>query len=363
MGFSWNPIKNVASSFGDTVSALGTAVNLPEFGISELFTGNDPQYATAPNEPSQPIGSFATEQIYGTNPPTGTDVLGAQTQQAQQTVDPYAKYGGVESYNSMVNQLNTGKANALSGAGATMDAALRGGQSTILDYIQNAKQQQQGIDQKRANAQFSLQEGKGDIMDMVGRGIRSGGVMLANKNAGSSGAAGQIARAYGELGNRETRDVGNQYALENQGIDLEQNQLATGFDTQKRKIDEFKIGQAEEIAGTARNALAALEAQRVGASLPELFQIDQEVQAIKQQTLAKLGELDTLLASERSKINPMGQQDVFAKANEMRTAGTGGPQMFNFNTDAAQMQMNGPSVAGSQLPIYSNLALNRRREV
>lgn len=364
------------STIGTIGSAVSTALGGPdlEFGLSEAVAGKDSPYsapAATSGQAGYPMYTLNGVQYdsngdpvkqVNSNPQQDFSAKGYGTN-TQQTVDPYAKYGGVENYNSMVNQLNTGKANALSGAGATMDAALRGGQSTILDYIQNAKQQQQGIDQKRANAQFSLQEGKGDIMDMVGRGIRSGGVMLANKNAGSSGAAGQIARAYGELGNRETRDVGNQYALENQGIDLEQNQLATGFDTQKRKIDEFKIGQAEEIAGTARNALAALEAQRVGASLPELFQIDQEVQAIKQQTLAKLGELDTLLASERSKINPMGQQDVFAKANEMRTAGTGGPQMFNFNTDAAQMQMNGPSVAGSQLPIYSNLALNRRREV
>lgn len=278
-------------------------------------------------------------------------------------VDPFAQYGGKAAYDAKVGEINTGKSNALNSATASQDASLRGGRSNILDFIGGATTKQQGIDQSRANAQFSLQEGKGDIMDMVGRGVRSGGVMLANKNAGSSGAAGQIARAYGELGNREARDVGNQFALENQGIDLQQNELNTGFDTQKRKIDEFKVGQAEEIAGTARNALAALEATRMGASLPQLFAIDQEVQAIKDATMAKLGELDSLLQTERGKINPAGQQQTMAKANEMRTAGTGGPQMFNFNTNAAQMQNAGPSVAGAELPIYSNMALNRRREV
>lgn len=277
--------------------------------------------------------------------------------------DPFAQYGGRAAYDAQVGEINTGKSNALNSATASQDASLRSGRSSILDFIGGAQTKQQGIDQSRANAQFSLQEGKGDIMDMVGRGVRSGGVMLANKNAGSSGAAGQIARAYGELGNREARDVGNQFALENQGIDLQQNELNTGFDTQKRKIDEFKVGQAEEIAGTARNALAALEATRMGASLPQLFAIDQEVQSIKDATMAKLGELDSLLQTERSKINPAGQQQTMAKANEMRTAGTGGPQMFNFNTNAAQMQNAGPSVAGAELPIYSNMALNRRREV
>lgn len=277
--------------------------------------------------------------------------------------DPFAQWGGKAAYDAQVGEINTGKSNALNSATASQDASLRSGRSNILDFIGGATTKQQGIDQSRANAQFSLQEGKGDIMDMVGRGVRSGGVMLANKNAGSSGAAGQIARAYGELGNREARDVGNQFALENQGIDLQQNELNTGFETQKRKIDEFKIGQAEEIAGTARNALAALEATRVGASLPQLFAIDQEVQAIKDATMAKLSELDSLLQSERSKINPAGQQQTMAKANEMRTAGTGGPQMFNFNTNAAQMQAQGPSVAGAELPIYSNMALNKRRGV
>lgn len=292
-------------------------------------------------------------------------VLGASTtNNTNPTIsDPFAQYGGKAAYDAKVGEINVGKSNALNSANSSMDSGLRSGRSNILDFIGGATTKQQGIDQSRANAQFSLQEGKGDIMDMVGRGVRSGGVMLANKNAGSSGATGQIARAYGELGNREARDVGNQFALENQGIDLQQNELNTGFETQKRKIDEFKVGQAEEIAGTARNALAALEATRMGASLPQLFAIDQEVQAIKDATMAKLGELDSLLQTERGKINPAGQQQTMAKANEMRTAGTGGPQMFNFNTNAAQMQNAGPSVAGAELPIYSNMALNRRREV
>ncbi len=297
-----------------------------------------------------------TRSQFNSAPPTRSQFNSAP-------VDPFAQYGGKAAYDAKVGEINTGKSNALNSAAASQDASLRGGRSNILDFIGGATTKQQGIDQSRANAQFSLQEGKGDIMDMVGRGVRSGGVMLANKNAGSSGAAGQIARAYGELGNREARDVGNQFALENQGIDLQQNELNTGFDTQKRKIDEFKVGQAEEIAGTARNALAALEATRMGASLPQLFAIDQEVQAIKDATMAKLGELDSLLQTERGKINPAGQQQTMAKANEMRTAGTGGPQMFNFNTNAAQMQNAGPSVAGAELPIYSNMALNRRREV
>lgn len=277
-------------------------------------------------------------------------------------VDPYSQWGGKSAYDAKVGEINQGKQSVLDSANMSRDAQFNTGRSSILDFIGGARQQQDTIDQKRANAQFSLQEGKGDIMDMVGRGIRSGGVMLANKNAASSGAAGQIARAYGELGNREARDVGNQFALENQGIDLEQNNLATGFETQKRKIDEFKISNTDNIVNSAKADLQALEARRIGASLPELFQIDQLTQQIKDATMAKLGELDSLLQSERAKINPMDNQQVMAKANDMRTAGTGGPQMFNFNTNAANVQTTGAPIAGAELPIYSNLALNRRRE-
>lgn len=288
--------------------------------------------------------------------PSGGYVLGAST-------DPYAQYGGQQAYNSLIGEINTGKQNVIDSANLTRDSRFNSSRSSILDFLDSARLNQQGIDQKRKNAQFSLQEGKGDIMDMVGRGIRSGGVMLANKNASSSGAAGQIARAYGELGNRENRDVSNQFELENQGIDLEQQGLMTSFDTQRRKIDEFKLSQADEIAGNARNALAALDAQRQGASLPQLFAIDQEVQAIKDATLAKLGELDTLLQTERSKINPMSKQDILAGANSMRNAGKGVPQMFNYDTNAANIGTRGPSIAGAELPIYSNIALNKRRGV
>jgi len=312
-----------------------------------------------------PSYSPATPMDYNPNPTYSSFTTAGESAPAQAPayVDPYAQWGGQAAYDSLIGEIGMGKRNAISSADASRDAAFRGGRSSILDYIDDLKLSQQGIDQKRANAQFSQYEGKGDITEMVGRGIRSGGVMLANKNAGSSGAAGQIARAYGELGNREVKDVNNQFELENQGIDLEQQGLATAGEKQKRKIDEFKIGQSEEIATTARNSLAALEAQRVGASLPEQFQIDQEVQAIKDATMAKLGELDTLLATERGKINPIGRQQVMAKANKMRTAGTGGPQMFNFNTNAPDMSMGGPSLAGAEVPTYSNIALNKRRGV
>lgn len=312
--------------------------------------------------------SYSEAEVLGTSTsePTYSSYTSGSIQQSQAPApppDPYAQWGGRSAYNALTGEITQNKDNIVNSAGMSREAQFNQGRSSILDFIDDAKLTQEGIDQKRKNAQFSLQAGKGDIMEMVGRGIRSGGVMLANKNAASSGAAGQIARAYGELGNRENRDVNNQFELENQGIDLEQNNLTTGFDKQKRKIDEFKISQTDNIVNKAKADLAALDAQRIGASLPELFQIDQIAQEIKDATMARLGELDTLLQTKRAEVNPISRQQVLAGANQMRTAGTGGPQMFDFNTNAPDIRTAGPSVAGAELPIYSNLALNRRREV
>lgn len=351
---SSSPYNSMYNTANNNVSYTPTPTsNYNGITIDDVNPGSFLYYDTV-NGGVQQVS--ATPQVQGATTSTSTVTRPAP-------VDPYAKYGGRAAYDAQVGEFNQNKDSILDSANMSRRALFNQGRSSILDFIDDAKLTQQGIDQKRANAQFSLQEGKSDIMDMVGRGIRSGGVMLANKNAASSGAAGQIARAYGELGNREARDVGNQFELENQGINVEQQGLATNFEKQRRKIDEFKVNQTDSIVNSAKADLQALEARRIGASLPELFQIDQLTQQIKDATMAKLGELDGLLQTERAKINPMSKQQVLAKANQMRTAGTGGPQMFDFNTNAANMQTTGAPIAGAELPIYSNLALNRRREV
>jgi len=283
---------------------------------------------------------------------------GATTQ-----TDPFARWGGKSVYDNQINALNTGKNNVYNTGIAGGEAGYTTGRGSILDFIDSARRTQTGIDTGRANVAYSQKTGADAIEGMVGRGIQSGGVMLANKNAASSGAAGQIARAYGELGNREMAGLSGQAALENQDLTMQQNDLTNSFGTQKRKIDEFKAKTINDIATTAEADLTALETQRLKSDLPTQFAIDAEIARIKEGVTAKLGELDSLLSTEQSKINPMTGAQVAAKGYQMAESGQGGPQMFNFNTNAAPMSFStGGNVGGASAPVYSNAFSKNKRQ-
>lgn len=232
---------------------------------------------------------------------------------------------------------------------------------SILDYFQgDVANAQRGLNTRRTNAEMSRNAGARDIMGMVGRGIQGGNVMLANKNASSSSAKGQIARAYGQLGNQENIKLQGGYASELQDIGDQQTQLDTQVNTfATRKMDEWKQSQAEQIANSVRDQLAQLNLAAQGADLGTLFQIEQEKQAIKDQAMAKFSELDGIIAAERAKVTPLSVQDARAKAMQNEQLGQGAPQLFSFNTEAAAPQFRQASQA--DLPLYSNFIQQRRR--
>jgi hypothetical protein len=260
---------------------------------------------------------------------------------------------------NIMGQITSGRQNIGTTATESAQSGYNTQQANIMDFINSAQNTQTGIDQSRKNTALSKVQGDNDIMSMINRGINSGGVMLANRNAVNSGATGQIARAYGELGNREAQGLNNQFELENQGIDQEQTSLYNSFDEQERKTNEFKIATADSIATQARQDLAMLNEQAIGADLGTQFEINQEKQRIRQGAMAKLGELDSILSSERAKFQPVNRNAAMGAARGMAAEGQSTPQQFDVNTSAAPIS-GGQSLAGANVPTYSNAYLKRR---
>ena len=277
--------------------------------------------------------------------------------------DPYAKFGGKQAYDNLVNSTNIGRQNILDTSMGQVNSAETTGRNSILDMLDSIRSGQQSIDMGRANVELSRSRGADDIMGMVGRGIANTGVRLANKNSASSSATGRAAQIYGDIGNREMGNVNNQAELANQELDVQQGALNTDISSKQRAWDKFKQDQISSIVDTARASLAALDAEAQGAGLGKLFEVEAEKQRVKDALMGKLTQLDTELTQGRSQINPMAREQVLARSNEMKQAGSTAPQMFNFNTTAAVPgQTVNPmgDVAGATLPIYSNL---RRRGV
>lgn len=268
-------------------------------------------------------------------------------------VDPYAGtiFGSTAGYNKAVSDYNATKDSTMA---SINDAIGTGGNkynSSILDYLDARKQQQNTIDSSSVQNELAREQGQQGILDMVGNGIKSSGTILANKNSGASSAGDAIAHAYGTLGRQQATSVGNQFAQGQDKIATEQNNLILGDETQKRHSQEDKTSTINEIVNSARSQLSALNQAAMYASLPDRVDIESKIAEIKQQALDALTQYDSVLSSGISGQSPMGADAVRAKANSLLTAGTAPASAFDYTTEFPAQFANTGQFASS-LPIF-----------
>lgn len=282
--------------------------------------------------------------------------------QGTSTYDPYAAERAAAAaaeqkrLNAAREQFGIGKTNVYDSARSGAQGFLGSQRNNILDFIDSLRQRQQGIDRSRVKSELGKRRASQGIMSMVGRGIQSGGVMLSNRNAADSSAAGAIAKAYQELGNRQQSNVNNQYALEQEDIDLEQQALQTQRQSGQRRFATEKEATVNGIVEQARAAFAGLNEAAIGAGITERIAIEQEKEAIRQQALSQLAELDSL-ASSANQVQAMGRGSVFSETDRLSRLGQGEASQYDFTTEAPVNLQQGAAVG--QLPIYTN---RRNRE-
>ena len=225
----------------------------------------------------------------------------------------------------------------------------QGYQRSVQDWATGVTQKQQGIDTAGINADMAKTQGMRGIMDMVGNGIQSAGVMLGNRNAGSSSAAGAIANAYGKLGSKQASSVGNQYAQAQNQIGLEQANLEAAKALQVSRFGEDKINIVNNIINDAQKQIAALNEAAAGASISDRMDIEAEKTRLRDTANAQLKAYD----SEMSKAK--GAQTDDQRRNEAQrllALGTAPTTQFNYSTEApAQFQNTGPYA--SSMPLYT----------
>ncbi len=274
--------------------------------------------------------------------------------------DPYAKWGGQGAYNSLVSGFDTQKSNIYGTSRESAQNAAIGRQSSILDFIQGLQSGQRTINERAIQNELGRKQGYNSIMDMVGRGIRSGGTMLANRNAGSSSATEALARAYGDIGRRQLSGIGNQYELENRNINLAQEDFNTQRGTGLRKFEESKQQTVNSIVIDARNRLAQLDAAMAEADLPTRIQIEQEKEAIRGEVQGILSQYDQQLTQGAQGVQASSLEDRRREAFGLANAGVAATNPFDFTAQApAQFQNTGPNPG--QLPIFT--IPYRRQEV
>lgn len=271
----------------------------------------------------------------------------------QPAPDPWAStpWGSQAAYNSAVADYNSLKGSTFN---SITDAITQGGQgfnSALLDYIDSRKIQQNKVNADKVQNELSREQGMQGILDMVGNGIRSGGVILANDNAGSSSAGEALARAYGVLGRQEASKVGNQFAQGENNINTEQGNIVLADTTEKRHAEENKTNIINQIVNSARSQLAALNQDAQYASLPDRVNIENKIAEIKQNALDALAKFDGVLSGGISGQAPISAADTRSKAQALLTAGTAPENSFNYTTDIPA-ELQGSGQFASSLPIF-----------
>lgn len=348
------PVNNGGASFLHSVGqAAGHVLNaLPGYStLGANITNPNINYSGAQN-PGTPFnnyynGSSLSSPDYLAPLSTSGSVQGAST-----TVDPYAQYGGQSAYNNLVSGFNTQKENIY---GSANDAAAQAGIGlgrNVTDTLHGLTLGQQAIDQQAVQNDLAKQQGIQGILGMVGRGIRSGGVQLANKNATDSSAAQAIAQAYGDIGRRQASQVGNQYELGQNDIATKQQEQNYQAGQAPSKFHESLIQSVNTIVSDARNQFAQLDARMAQASLPDRLAIEQEKENVRNQVLGQLQQYDQQLQSGVQGISAATSDQNRAQANQLANAGQAAAQPFDFSTQVpGQFQNTGPFA--SELPIFT----------
>lgn len=276
-----------------------------------------------------------------------------QPQQQAPAPDPYAAWGGTAAYQNLLNNFRGQKTGIYNSSRDAANNFGLGYRDSILDFVGGLRNGQNTINSKAAQNELAKMQGVQGVQGMVGRGVKSSGVMLGNKNAGNSSAAGALAGAYGDIGRRELASVGNQYEMGNEEVRLQQGALDQQRESGARKLNTSKTQTINDIVSQARDKFAALDAAMADKSLPERIAIDQEKESVRQQILQSLQAYDQQLQEGLGGIKANSADDRRAEASRLGAAGTDlGKDAFTYTTETpAELQGTGPFA--SSLPLFS----------
>lgn len=321
------------------LAAAKTGTNLPgSFNVTHP--------ATPAPKPSTPARPTAAPSPTPTSAPAGNSTTGGGYY-----YDPAAAAAAAAQAQAQ-SDYNSSKDATFGSINDAINSGASGYNSSILDYLDSLKSSQGAINNKAVQNELSRSTGTAGVLDMVGHGIRSGGVTLANDNASNSSAADALAKAYGDIGRRQLSGVGNQYELGKSDIAQSQTALDQANSTELRHASENKTNIINSIVSQATDKLSALNAAAASASLPDRLDIESQKSQIQQQALSALQQYDQALSSGISGNAPTSVEANRATAAGLASAGTAPDDAFNYTTDVpANLQSTGPFA--SELPIFT----------
>jgi len=321
-------------------------------GYSQPLSGQNTIQNTAPTSDQYLGGNIFQPQVEGATTTTtntgGTSTVDYAAQQAA-AANAQRLADGTALFNTQLGVVDSSTGLAATNSSGDL-------KNSILDYIDSLKVNQTGRNNQTVQNYLAKQQGAQGVQDMVGQGIRSGGVQLNNGNAGDSSAAGAIANAYGQLGRSQLSSVGNQFAQAQntvqQGADADQVALAAKL----RDLPQAQSDIVNSIVSDAQQKLGAIDQQMAYMSLPDRVDMEAQKQQITNDVLGKLQGFDQILSSGGNQaLVAQDQGTSIQKAGQLFTAGTAPDNAFNFNTNVPTA-LQGTGAQPGALPIYTNPA-------
>lgn len=351
LGGSTSGISNILSA-GSSVNSTPTQSTAP--AQSSAIT-------SAPKTPSSVywVGSNGNTYVkaagvngvqdYG-KLPSGSNIAGSSLIADPNAPAPAAASSGSGASTGSAD-FNSSKNSALGSISDMINTGAGDFGGSIQDYIDGRATQQKSINSDAVNNELAREQGMQGILDMVGNGIKSGGVTLANSNAGSSSAAEALARAYGTTGRQQASSVGNQFAQGQNKIQNEQDALTAADATEARHVGQSKTDTINSIVNSARQQLSYLNQYAASASIPDRVDIENQIAQVKQQALDALSKYDGTLSQGTAAQAPQSGDQVRSSAQGLLTAGVAPASQFDYTTNIPT-QLQGTGNFASSLPIF-----------
>lgn len=338
-GYTFNA-SPTGTSPASPLTLAGTQSTWNQIRTPSYSTPSAPSNNSVPAPPPAPTvtgggGSGGSSPIY--TGPTQAQIAAAAA--AKVTAQHQADFNSAK--NTAYGMIGTDQTVAGNNIGASVN-----------DFLDTQRAGQTAIDRQSVQNALAEQQGRSGVLDMVGTGIRSGGVTLNNASATNSSAAEALAKAYGLEGRAQMTNVDNQYAQAQNDVSNKQHDLETAGGIEQRKLGENKASAANTVINDAVSRLAYLNQQAQYMSIPDRIAVDQEKQRIYDETMGKLGQYDQLLSSGIAGIHAEDNATTQQKAHDLLVAGTAPSSSFDYTTIApGSLQGTGPSP--SNLPIYT----------
>jgi hypothetical protein len=261
--------------------------------------------------------------------------------------DPYAKWGGKAGYDRAVADYHTQAGSVDSSINDRIGNEGSKYNSGILDFLDSTGASQRKIDGQTVQNELAKRQGGAGVLDKIGHGLKSGGVLLANKNATNSSAGEALARAWSDIGRRDQTGVNNQYEQGKSGIADSENELQLQIQQGVRHMGENKTQIINSIVSDAQNAIAALNQAAANASLPDRVDIEAKKQEVRNKALGSLQAYDATLNQGVANIKPIDNLAAKTKAagwilleRPRKTHSTSLPKFSNSSKTLAHSLLN-----------------------